>query len=311
MRFSRRHLLAGGGSMVAMAGLGAIPAAFGAQVRSGAGGSSPGMSGERGTGPSPGVSGSAAGPSPAMPGGGAAGPSPAVPELFPAQAPDEVREMVTVAHFDLARVRALVARRPALARAAWDWGFGDWETALGAASHMGRRDIAELLLGHGARPDLFSAAMLGQLQVVQAHVAAWPGAQGIKGPHGITLLAHARAGGEGAAPVVRYLTELGGADPALASAPLAPQDVAALAGTYRFGPGARDLLVVEPYQAGVSLRRAETMARPLSHLGARVFSPVGADAVRIRFSAEVPAAGLTIHDPDLVVAAQRLPAAAP
>jgi hypothetical protein len=35
-----------------------------------------------------------------------------------------------------------------LARAAWDWGFGDWETALGAASHMGSRPI---------RPDQFTS----------------------------------------------------------------------------------------------------------------------------------------------------------
>ena len=43
--------------------------------------------------------------------------------------------------------------------ASWDWGGGDWETGLGAAAHMGRRDIAELLLGRGARLDLFAAAI--------------------------------------------------------------------------------------------------------------------------------------------------------
>jgi len=53
---------------------------------------------------------------------------------------------VVVAHFNLARVKELVGRHATLAKAAWDWGFGDWETALGAASHVGNRDIAELLL---------------------------------------------------------------------------------------------------------------------------------------------------------------------
>jgi len=286
MQLSRRHLLIGTGSTLATVALGATPALLGAVAGAGAAGR---PSGDAGDGSTPG----------------------AVPELFPTQAPDQVREMVRVAHFDLARVRTLLERRPALARAAWDWGFGDWESALGAASHMGRRDIAELLLGSGARPDLFSAAMLGQLDVVQANIAAWPGAQGIQGPHGITLLAHARAGGERALPVVRYLTQLGGADPVLPVAPLPPQECVALAGTYRFGSGARDTLVVEPYQQGVSLRRAETMARPLSHLGSRVFSPMGAGAVRIRFSGETPAGSLTIHDPDLVVTATRAPATAP
>jgi hypothetical protein len=69
-----------------------------------------------------------------------------VGDIFPTQPPELVREMVTVAHFDLNRVQELVVARPSLARAAWDWGFGDWETALGAASHMGNRPIAEYLI---------------------------------------------------------------------------------------------------------------------------------------------------------------------
>ena len=48
---------------------------------------------------------------------------------FPAQDPDVVKEMVGVSHGNLARVKELVSARPALARASWDWGYGDWETA--------------------------------------------------------------------------------------------------------------------------------------------------------------------------------------
>ena len=70
-----------------------------------------------------------------------------LPDLFPAQPPELIREIVTVAHFDLKRVQDLVDARPSLARAAWDWGFGDWETPLGAASHMGNRPITEYLNG--------------------------------------------------------------------------------------------------------------------------------------------------------------------
>jgi hypothetical protein len=120
-----------------------------------------------------------------------------------------VREVVAVAHGDLARLRELLEQEPRLVTAAWDWGGGDWETPLGAAAHMGRRDIAEYLLGHGARLDLFAATMLGELQVVRAAIEAFPSALSVPGPHRISLLAHAKAGGAEAAAVAAYLEGLG------------------------------------------------------------------------------------------------------
>jgi hypothetical protein len=120
-----------------------------------------------------------------------------------------VREVVAVAHGDLARLRALLEQEPRLVTAAWDWGGGDWETPLGAAAHMGCRDIAEYLLGHGARLDLFAATMLGKLQVVRAAIEAFPSALSVPGPHRISLLAHAKAGGAEAAAVAAYLEGLG------------------------------------------------------------------------------------------------------
>src|SRR5436190_14522978 len=164
--------------------------------------------------------------------------------VFPAQDPDLVREMVSVSHGNVKRVKELVDRRPTLAGAAWDWGFGDWENALGAASHVGNREIAEYLLAHGARPTIFSAAMLGQLEVVKAFAAASPGVQRIHGPHGITLLAHAKAGGERASAVMTYLEGLGDADPRLVSEALSEDDIAAVTGTYAFGSGPTDRIAV-------------------------------------------------------------------
>src|SRR5437762_14165261 len=82
-----------------------------------------------------------------------------VADAFPSQPRELVEEMVVVAHGNVARVKELVGRQPTLAKATFDWGFGDWETALGAASHVGNRDIAELLLSNGAHPTIFSAAM--------------------------------------------------------------------------------------------------------------------------------------------------------
>jgi hypothetical protein len=116
-----------------------------------------------------------------------------------------VREFVANAHGDLGAVREALDVHPTLANACSDWGGGDWETALGASSHVGRRDIAELLLAHGARLDVFAAAMLGELEVVRAVLAAHPEALHVLGPHGIPLRAHAEAGGEQARPVLELL----------------------------------------------------------------------------------------------------------
>jgi hypothetical protein len=116
-----------------------------------------------------------------------------------------VRDFVAQAHSDVDRVRELLERQPLLVNAAWDWGGGDWETGLGAAAHMGRRDIAQLLIAHGARVDIFAAAMLGHLDIVQAMLTAIPDARTWRGPHGIPLLAHAEAGGVDAARVAEFL----------------------------------------------------------------------------------------------------------
>lgn len=128
------------------------------------------------------------------------------------QDPERVSAVVGASHFDFERVRELVEEQPALAKATWDWGFGDWETALGAASHTGRREIAEFLIGHGARPTLFSAAMLGQVDTVRATLEADPSLFTLDGPHGISLMRHARAGREQAQAVVDYLLDRFGDD---------------------------------------------------------------------------------------------------
>lgn len=120
-----------------------------------------------------------------------------------------VGEFVAKSHGDLDRVKELLAQEPALVNATWDWGGGDFETALGAAGHMGRKDIANYLLDHGARIDIFVAAMLGKLEIVKAALGAFPEAKEIPGPHGISLIVHAKAGGDEAQAVVDFLSSLG------------------------------------------------------------------------------------------------------
>jgi len=235
-----------------------------------------------------------------------------VPDAFPTQPPELAREMVTVSHFDLKRVKELVGARPSLARASWDWGFGDWESALGAASHMGNRPVAEYLISQGARPSLFSAAMLGHLEVVKAMIAASPGAQRIRGPHGISLLAHAKAGGAQARLVFDFLKSLGDpdAEPLL---PLTDRELTVLAGTYVFGHGENQRIEVaaEEHEGVTSMyspftwTRKGMMGRPLVHVGDRAFYPAGAPSVRINFAEEEASVVMTVHDPGVVLVAKK------
>jgi hypothetical protein len=225
---------------------------------------------------------------------------------FPTQSPDLVREMVGVSHNNLARVKELLALHSTLARASWDWGFGDWEDALGAASHVGNREIAEALLANGARPSIFSAAMLGQLDVVRAFITASPGIEATPGPHGITLFRHATAGGARAQAVADYLKTLPDADKRPASQPMTPEEMAVLVGEYRYGAGADERIAIAVSNSNVlAFTRTGRSARNLVYVGDRAFFPVGAPLVRIRFRAASAGMTLTVHDPDLVLEARR------
>lgn len=226
---------------------------------------------------------------------------------FPAQDPARVREMVSVSHFNLERVQELLAESPDLAKATWDWGFGDWETALGAASHTGQREIAQTLMDHGARPDIFTFAMLGQLDVVNAYVAALPGVQRMPGPHGLTLLHHARSGGDEAAAVLAFLEELGDADIRQISEPMSDEEQAGYEGTYRFGPGETDVLKVEiTRDALLGIALADDFPRRLFYLGEHAFEPAGTRGSRVQFEVvNGKAVSVTVLDGAPVLTAKR------
>jgi hypothetical protein len=226
-------------------------------------------------------------------------------DAFPLQPPGVVREVVLVAHFDAKRLRSLVDAQPALARAAVDWGFGDWEDALGAASHMGNREIAEYLLSKGARPTIFSAAMLGQLNVVKAFVQAQPRVQRTPGPHSISLLSHARAGGKDAQTVFDYLNALGGFCWVIGDAT-----------TYRrtgWIPrwNLRVWIPCRPahrHYAKGHTTHADTTGQDGTRPdlpGRQYISSAGAEAVRILFGDTGGRTILTVHDPNLILSARR------
>jgi hypothetical protein len=228
-------------------------------------------------------------------------------DAFPAQDPNLVREIVGASHGNFARVRDAVEKQPALARASVDWGFGDWETCIDAAAHVGNKPIADFLLTHGARPTIYLAAMMGQLDAVKAFIAARPGIQKTLGPHGITLMAHARAGGADAAAVVEYLKGIGDADNRTPTQPIAAADRDALIGKYVYGAGPRDYFTVDVDRDLLGIDRpAGPSRRNLFHTGNLVFFPVGVPSVKIAFARDgARVLQLTIADPDVMMTAKR------
>jgi hypothetical protein len=133
---------------------------------------------------------------------------PDFPEHDPQIDRARVKRFVIAGHFNLPAVEKMLAEDPTLINGAIDWGNGDFETALGGGSHMGRRDIAEFLLANNARMDIFAATMLGKIEIVKAAVAAFPNIVHVPGPHKIPLIAHAEKGGAPAVAVLEFLRPL-------------------------------------------------------------------------------------------------------
>ncbi len=120
-----------------------------------------------------------------------------------------VQEFVRVAHSDMDKVKLMLEEHPNLLNAAHDWKFGDFETALGAATHVGYKDLVLYLVDKGAQTDIFTACLFGHVQIVKSIIDIWPDTLHAKGPHGFTLLHHAIKGEEEALPVKEFLEALG------------------------------------------------------------------------------------------------------
>ena len=120
-----------------------------------------------------------------------------------------VQEFVGAAHRDKEKVMTLLAEHPTLLNAAHDWQRGDFETALGAASHVGYKELVSLLIEKGAQINIFTACLFGRMDIVKPMLHNFPKTIHAKGPHGFTLLHHAIEGGEEAFEVKAYLESLG------------------------------------------------------------------------------------------------------
>lgn len=133
-------------------------------------------------------------------------PAQATPPPLPAQL---VKDFVIAGHGKLDVVKTMLAEHPTLLNACWDWKNGDFETALEGAGHIGYKEGARWLIEQGARANIFVLVMLGHLEVVKGLLTLYPALKNSKGPHGFTLVHHAKKGGDEAAPVLAYLNSIG------------------------------------------------------------------------------------------------------
>jgi hypothetical protein len=128
----------------------------------------------------------------------------------PAQLKQEtVKEFVGVCHRDLAKVKEMLENDHLLLHVSYDWGGGDFESGIEAAGHVGNKDIANYLVSKGARYNIYLASMLGHIETVKNVLTFNPGLLNSKGPHGFTMLHHAKKGGPDAKAVEEYLVSLG------------------------------------------------------------------------------------------------------
>ena len=120
-----------------------------------------------------------------------------------------IKEFVVAGHNDLTKVKEMIAEMPNLIYCRHDWGGGDFEEAIEGAGHLGRKDIANFLIEKGTRVNLFVLTMLGKTNLVKPVLEAYPHLIFAKGPHGFSLLHHAKQGGEDAEELNEYLSEKG------------------------------------------------------------------------------------------------------
>ena len=228
-----------------------------------------------------------------------------------------VQDVVGKSHFDLDTVKRYVDKRPELARATWDWGFGDWESAIGAASHVGRRDIIEYLLSKGARPNLFTLTSMGSYTPVRSMIENHPGIQEIEGPHGISLLNHAESGLrmkdtmstdqiEDAERLVAYLKELGNAGGKTFME--ITDDKEKYLGDYRYGEGERDGFTVKlNMRKMISLGKLGQSGGGLLKIDENRYIYNGAPSVEISFQFEGErVVALKVKEPELELVARKV-----
>lgn len=237
---------------------------------------------------------------------------------YPSLDPELVNEVVGKSHFDLEAVKKLVEDRPELARATWEWRFGDFESAIGAASHVGRRDIMQYLLSKGASPSIFTFAALGAFDIVKGMIEFTPGIQTSLGPHGISLLSHAKVGLrmedsmtkneiDGCKKLIGYLEELGDADgPQYLE--ISEDEKNKYLGDYMYGEGKEDGFSIQlNMRKQPSLGAIGEFGGALYKIAENKFTYNGAPSVIVTFQYELDVVkSLTVKMPGSEVVARKI-----
>ncbi len=240
-----------------------------------------------------------------------------LPVRYPSIDDAIVSDVVGKSHFDLDTVKKYVDKRAELARATWDWSFGDWESAIGAASHVGRRDIVFYLMEKGARPTMFTYAMLGAYDIVKNMIEMSPGIQQTMGPHGISLYSHAQVGMRmkdkmtteevgNCEKLIDYLEGLG--DAAGETYLEMTDDKEKYVGDYKYGEGEKDGFSVKVNSREMlSLGKLGKFGGGLYKIGDYEFMYNGVPSVKISFQLENNVVkSLTVHEPELTLVAKKV-----
>ena len=145
-----------------------------------------------------------------------------------------------------------------------------------------------------------------------------PGIQSHTGPHGITLLQHAKNRLEvkdisetdktKVNKVISYLEGLGNADVKPKSLEMTDDDKKKYLGEYRFGDGNDELFVVDLHRLGfLQVSRKGYSPRKLNKVNDNTFSPTGAASVMLIFKMkDDKAVTLSVHEPEPIVVAARV-----
>ena len=237
---------------------------------------------------------------------------------YPSLEPELVNEVVGKSHFDLDTVKQLVEKRPELARATWEWRFGDFESAVGAASHVGRRDIIQYLLSKGATPDIFTFATLGAFETVKGIIELSPGIQTSLGPHGISLLSHAKAGlrmedkmnikdVDNCKKLIDYLESLGDAN-GTDYEDVPEEEKPKYLGDYKYGEGEKEGFSIQlNMRKMLSLGAIGEFGGALYKINENEFTYNGAPSVRVSFQFEgEKVKSLTVKEPEREIVAKKV-----
>ena len=120
---------------------------------------------------------------------------------------DQIKEFVIAGHGNLEKVKTMLAADPELLELKHPWSETDFESALQAASHVGNAAIAMYLLEQGAKLEITTSAMLGDLSAIKRFLDSDSSLIQATGGHGISLLTHGVISGD--PEIVDFLTSQG------------------------------------------------------------------------------------------------------